>query len=117
MRIEYLTDEELSGALAEFLRVLRPGGLLATKDADIGLWLFSPGDPTLLWRAWAAASQTVQPLRGCMRTRTLRRWFEKTGLTETWQRATLSEIWAPLNPAQQQYIGAQLTLFVRKRSK
>lgn len=106
--LEYLDDEALSRAFAEFMRVLVPGGILATKDADPGLWLFSPGDPTLLWRAWTAASHVAQNFRGCLRTRALRRWFEKTGLTDTWQRATLIEIWAPLQAAQRHYIGAQL---------
>lgn len=105
--LEYLDEESLNFALSEFFRILIPGGILATKDADPGLWLFSPGDPTLLWRAWEAGSKVSQNFRGCLRTRALRRWFEKAGLIETWQRGTLSEIWAPLNPAQRQYIGGQ----------
>jgi SAM-dependent methyltransferase len=106
--LEYLDDEELSRALAAFVRILRPGGVLAVKDADGGLWLFSPGDPTMLWRAWSAATRVAENFRGCLRTRTMRRWFEKAGLTDTWQRGTLSEIWAPLEPVQRQYIGGQL---------
>ena len=106
--LEYLDDEELSRALAEFVRILRPGGMLAVKDADAGLWLFSPGDPTLLWRAWSAGSRVAGNFRGCLRTRAMRRWFEKAGLTDTWQRGSLSEIWAPLSSAQRQYIRGQL---------
>ena len=106
--LEYLDDEELVRALAEFLRILRPGGILGTKDWDPGLFLFSPGDPTLSWRAWAAGSQVAPNFKGCLRTRSLRRWFEKAGLTDVWQRATLSEIWAPLEPVQNAYIGGQL---------
>jgi arsenite methyltransferase len=55
--LEYLSDADLSLTVVEFRRVIRPGGLVAIKDADPGLWLFSPGDPTLLWRMWAAVSQ------------------------------------------------------------
>jgi arsenite methyltransferase len=106
--LEYLDDEALSRALAEFVRILRPGGLLSVKDADGGLWLFSPGDPTMLWRTWSAATRVAENFRGCLRTRTMRRWFEKAGLSDTWQRGTLSEIWAPLEPAERQYIGGQL---------
>src|SRR5262249_30431910 len=46
--LEYVSEEELTFALDEFRRIVRPGGLIAIKDADPGLWLFSPGDPTLL---------------------------------------------------------------------
>ena len=106
--LEYLDDEELVQALEEFLRVLRPGGVLGTKDWDPGLFLVYPEDPTLLWRAWAAGSQVARNFNGCLRTRSLRRWFEKSGMTGVWQRATLSEIWAPLQPAQRLYIGGQL---------
>lgn len=105
--LEYLNDEELSSALANFVRVLRPGGILAVKDADAGLWLFSPGDPTLLWRAWSAGSRVAGNFRGCLRTRAMRRWFERAGLADTKQRGWLSEIWAPLSPAQRQYVGGQ----------
>ena len=32
---QYLTDEEVATALAEFKRVVRPGGLIVVKDADL----------------------------------------------------------------------------------
>jgi len=104
----YLDDGALAGALVEFARVLRPGGLAAIKDADGGLFLFSPGDPTLLWRQWEAASRVSAPFRGCLRSRTMRRWLEQIGFVDVWQRGTLSEIWAPLEPIQRQYIAHQL---------
>ena len=107
--LEYLDDQQLTIALAEFVRVLRPGGMVAIKDADPGLWLFSPGDPTLLWRAWEAGSRVAVNFRGTLRARTMRRRLDQAGLTDTWQRATLSEIWAPLQPVQRQYIAGQLT--------
>jgi ubiquinone/menaquinone biosynthesis C-methylase UbiE len=107
--LEYLNDEELMRALAEFDRVLKPGGIISMKDADGGLFLFSPGDPTLLPRAWAAATEVSQNFRGCLRTRSMRRWFERAGFVDIWQRGTLSEMWAPLTPVQHQYIGGQLT--------
>src|SRR5262249_28881445 len=104
----YLDDEDLAPALAEFRRVVRPGGLVAVKDADPGLWLFSPGDPTLLWRAWEAAGRVSAPFRGCFRARTMRRRLERLGLTDVWQRATPSEVWAPLRPVQRRYVAQQL---------
>jgi ubiquinone/menaquinone biosynthesis C-methylase UbiE len=107
--LEYLSDEDVSTAIAEFRRVVRPGGLVAIKDADPGLWLFSPGDPTLLWRMWEAVSRISAPFRGTLQhTRTMRRRLERAGMVDVWQRATLSEIWAPLRPVQRQYIAHQL---------
>ena len=106
--VEYLDDEQLSISLAELLRVVRPNGTIAIKDAEAGLWLFSPGDPSLLGRTWEAASHVAINFRGTLRMRTMRRWFEKAGMTDVWQRATLTEIWAPLEPVQRTYIGGQL---------
>jgi hypothetical protein len=84
------------------------GGLAALKDPDPGLWLFAPGDPTLLPRTWAAAGRVSTAFRGCFRTRTLHRRLEQLGLVDVWQRATLSELWAPLRPVQRRYLGQQL---------
>lgn len=106
--LEYLSDTDLAIALAELRRVVRPGGLIAIKDADPGLWLFSPGDPTLLLRTWEAASQISPPLKGTLRMRTMRRWLERLGLVAVWQQGTLCEMYAPLAPMQRQYIGRQL---------
>jgi SAM-dependent methyltransferase len=106
--LEYLSDEALPTTLAEFRRVVRPGGLIAIKDPDPGLCLFSPGDPTLLLRTWAAISHVSAPLHGTLRARTMRRRLERLGLADVWQRATLSEIWAPLQPVQRRYIGRWL---------
>jgi ubiquinone/menaquinone biosynthesis C-methylase UbiE len=107
--LEYLSDSEVSTAVAEFRRVVRQGGLVAIKDVDPGLWLFSPGDPTVLWRMWAAVSEISAPFRGTLyHTRTMRRRLEQAGFVDVWQRATLSEMWAPLRAVQQEYIAHQL---------
>jgi ubiquinone/menaquinone biosynthesis C-methylase UbiE len=106
--LAYLADDELPTALAEFRRVVRPGGLVAIKEAEGRLWMFSPGDPAILWRAWEAAGRVAAPFRGTLRSQTWRRWLERAGLVDVWQRATLSEIWAPLRPIERQYIAHQL---------
>ena len=108
--LEYLSDDELPTALAELRRVVRPGGLIANKDFDGRLWMVSPSDPALLCRAWEAAGRVAAPYRGTRRAQTMRRWLEQAGLAEVWQRATLSEIWAPLRPVQRQYIAQWLML-------
>jgi len=38
----------------------------------------------------------------------MRRRLERLGLVDVWQRATASEIWAPLRPVQHRYIAQQL---------
>ncbi len=42
---QYLTDDELATTLAEFRRVVRPGGLVAIKDSDGELSRLAPGPP------------------------------------------------------------------------
>jgi len=106
--LEYLADVELARALAELRRVVRPGGLVAIKDSEGGLWMFAPGDPGLLPRAWAAGARVSAPFHGTLRARTARRWLERAGLLDVWQRATLVEMWAPLRPVQRQYIARWL---------
>jgi len=106
--LEYLADDAYGAALAEFRRVVRPGGLVAVKDSDPGLFLFAPGDPGLLLRTFVGLAPVGPPFPGILRTRTTRRWLERLGLEHVWQRATLSELWAPLTPIQWQYVGRQL---------
>jgi arsenite methyltransferase len=106
--LEYLLDGEFATALAEFRRVVRPGGLVAVKDADPGLFLFAPGDPGLLLRTFVALAAVGPPFAGGLRARTTRRWLERLGLVDVWQRATLSELWAPLTPVQRHYLGRGL---------
>lgn len=45
---EYLTDDELRQMLAEFRRVVRPGGMVAIKEWDNTGQLLLPGPPLLL---------------------------------------------------------------------
>lgn len=45
---EYLTDDELRQMLAEFRRVVRPGGMVAIKEWDNTRQLLLPGPPLLL---------------------------------------------------------------------
>ncbi len=49
-------------AIAEMRRVLRPGGLLAVRDADYGGFLWAPADPAL--DRWNAAYHRLARLNG-----------------------------------------------------
>lgn len=102
---QHFADEDLPGVLAELARVVRPGGLVAVKDADMSLWRLAPADPLLvaaLARAGLRAPGTSahRETQGSLRGRTLRRWLERAGLERVWQRTDLVERWQPLRPVE-----------------
>lgn len=108
--LQYLTDPEMATALQEFRRVVRPGGLVAIKEIDLGLVLFGPADPALLWHMVDAGRETER-IRGLLRGRELRQWLVEAGLVNVWQRATLDEHRAPLRPVERQLFGTFLSYF------
>lgn len=102
--LQYLpSQEEMLGALREFRRVTRPGGLVATKEIDLGLLLFSPLDPHLFPCLLAALDWPH-----LLRARGQRRWLEQVGLVDVWQRTTLIERWAPLPSAERAFLTESL---------
>lgn len=104
--LQYFADDELPAVLAEFRRVVRPGGVVAVKDVDMQLWRVHPADPLLISHL-SDASLRHNPgdaqSRGSVRGRALRRWLERAGLVDVWQRTTLIERWAPLRPVERQF--------------
>jgi ubiquinone/menaquinone biosynthesis C-methylase UbiE len=101
---QYFTDEELAQTLAEYRRIIRPGGLVAIKEYDACLERWRPGDPAVRWKLLAARAQEETPggvqVRGMLRAGVLRRWLERAGLEQVWQRTVPIERWAPLKPAE-----------------
>ncbi len=101
-------NEELPSVLAELRRVVRSGGLVAVKDLDTNLLRFYPADPFLIFHlsesGLCAERETAESI-GSLRGRELRRWLERSGLTEVWQRTTLIERWAPLRAVERQLFG------------
>jgi len=101
---QYLTDAELGTALAELRRVVRPGGLVAIKEADAGFLRVAPAPPSLLlhWFEARARAGMVQAVGG-VRAAVLPGWLRRAGLENVWRRGTLIERTAPLDPSARQF--------------
>ena len=106
--LQYFPDREVTNVLAELGRVVRPGGLVAVKDVDMHLVRLFPADPFLvshLCEVSIRGSEATAQSLGSLRARELRRWLERAGLTDVWQRTTLIERWAPLRPVELRFWG------------
>ncbi|PZM09834.1 SAM-dependent methyltransferase [Rhizobium tubonense] len=101
--IQYLNDEELTRAIKEFRRVVKPGGLVAVKEVDISVWQYQPLDPKLTWRLLDALSDDVQ-MSGAMRGTRVSAWFRAAGLEKVSAITTLAERRQPLRPVEREYI-------------
>ncbi|MFN8493272.1 MAG: class I SAM-dependent methyltransferase [Caldilineaceae bacterium] len=94
---QYLTSDELDRAIAEFVRVTKPGGVIAIKEADVTCWQFYPVDSKLLWRLLDAgvktgSTQAIGSLRGWE----LLKWIRSHGIEVTLRETTLVERLSPL---------------------
>jgi len=108
---QYFGDEDLPAVMAELRRVVRPGGLVAVKDVDMNLLRLYPADPFLVFHLSEVslrAERVNAESRGSLRGRELRRWLERSGLTEVRQWTALIERWAPLRPVERQFFGEWL---------
>jgi arsenite methyltransferase len=102
---QYLSDDELGVALAEFRRVVRPGGIVALKEANAAIWNVAPGGPGPMWRALEGTRSINRQVHGMLRTPELRRWLEAAGYDEVWQQTLICERWAPLRASERQFHG------------
>ncbi|MBB3559883.1 ubiquinone/menaquinone biosynthesis C-methylase UbiE [Rhizobium sp. BK512] len=101
--VQYLSDVELTQAIAEFRRVVKPGGLVAVKEVDISVWQYQPQDPKLMWRLLDALSDDVQ-MSGAMRGTRVSAWFRAAGLENVSAITTLAERRQPLTSVEREYI-------------
>nr|WP_244598558.1 hypothetical protein [Rhizobium tubonense] len=74
-----MSDEELTHAIMELCRVVKPGGLVAVKEVDISVWQYQPRDPKLTWRLLDALSDDNQ-MSGAIWERACGPGFERRGL-------------------------------------
>jgi ubiquinone/menaquinone biosynthesis C-methylase UbiE len=103
--LQYFTDDDLLVVLGELRRVVRPGGLVAVKDVDMQLVRLHPAEPFLVAHLSEVSLRDASlgpESRGSLRGRELRRWLERAGLEQVWQRTTMIERWAPLRPVERQ---------------
>jgi arsenite methyltransferase len=100
----YLSDAELEKALAEFRRVVKPGGLVAIKDVDLAVTRVNPAPTGFFWHFLEATQDISVQIHGALRSQTLKRWLERAGFAAVWQQTTLIERWAPLRPVDHLYI-------------
>lgn len=100
---QYLSDEQLTAAIGEFRRVVKPGGLVAVKEVDISVWQYQPQSPKLIWRLLDLLSDDVQ-LSGAMRGTRVPSWFRAAGLENVTAVTTLAERHQPLRPVERDYI-------------
>ena len=107
---QYLTDDELATALAEFRRVVRPGGLVAVKESDLIRVL--PAPPGLvLHHLELTAKGGNRQRQGVLRNATLPDWLRRAGLGSVQRRTTLMPRAAPLPPATRQLCRSYLGMY------
>ena len=104
---QYLSADEFRTALGEFRRVVRPGGLVSVKDTTSHEYCSLP--PFLLSRLKATIGMVDDPTgqqwsAWIVRTPLLRRWLERAGLENVWQRGIMIERWAPYESVERQLL-------------
>lgn len=109
---QYLTGDELVTTLAEFRRVVRPGGIVALKDYDATVPRFLPAPANSVTHLCEAVAHSgVTQYMGILRTPALGMWLRRAGLNDVWTRTTLVERSAPLGPPERQLWGDGFTYF------
>ncbi|OKI00835.1 hypothetical protein A6A06_18150 [Streptomyces sp. CB02923] len=97
--LQHLDDGQLTRALRELSRVVRPGGLVAVQVPDAASVTVRPGDPFVFLDFLRAAAPSCAYARQLLRGRDLHRWLRETGLASVHQHTTVIEHLAPLEPA------------------
>ncbi|MFD6966978.1 class I SAM-dependent methyltransferase [Streptomyces sp. NPDC059979] len=103
--VQYFDDRQLEVALAEMMRVVRPGGIVAVKELDAHLITARPADPYLFSDFFRAAGRTPGYARQLLRSRELYRRLRRAGLTAVRQQTVVIEHYAPLAPAAREFYG------------
>ena len=102
----YFTPDTLAPLLIDLNRVVRPNGVVASKESDGRMIVFYPMPTTP--DHYAPILYLDQLIPGAMDTRGLHHHFRRSGLTDATHRTVLIERWAPLSAADHTYIGTLL---------
>lgn len=109
--MQYLTEEEFHQMAAEFLRVLRPGGLLAIKEFDVTPFQLGPLEPELIWR-WLAARRQYEQVLGAQHALCFRKWLSEVGFTVGTHKTYVGEDQHPLTEYQLAFHRGGLRFFL-----
>jgi arsenite methyltransferase len=110
--MQYLTEEEVDGAIKELSRVVRPGGLVALKDYDATCQQFLPLPYALcLHRYEAMARAGNLNNQGLLRTPYLSQYMRAAGLVEVRQKPTLMVRFSPLRDVEKKFFSDHLRFF------
>jgi arsenite methyltransferase len=109
---QYLTKTEFREMLAEFKRVLKPGGILAVKDGDITALQIFPIPSPLLWRLLSAwAQRGDQQAIGLLGSLKISRYAVEAKFSHVSRRVTVIHRSAPLREEEAQFVGGLITFF------
>jgi arsenite methyltransferase len=111
--LQYLSDAELSTALDEFIRVVRPGGSIIIKDSDFSAVLLGT-NPRTFWH-FIEAAQT-HPQFGALATAYLRtvrlpQLLRQSNIEVIRQKTFMSEWRQPLRPVDRAYLETSMPLY------
>jgi ubiquinone/menaquinone biosynthesis C-methylase UbiE len=103
---QYLTDEALVQSLHEFKRVVRPGGRIVIKDADLSANLHAP-ESMAYWQLMAKARthpKYATWINGAFRTIHLPDWFRHCGISLVSYQTFIAEWRYPIPEAALPYL-------------
>jgi SAM-dependent methyltransferase len=109
---QYLGASDRSAALGEFLRVLKPAGLLAIKDGDLTGLQIAPVPPLVLWRlldAWARSGD--RQATGMIESIKIDSHVRDRGFMHVSRHVTFIERVAPLRISEMQFIAGLIAFF------
>ena len=100
---QYLDDAQFQAALTEFVRVVKPGGLIAIKEWDATAWHFGPFPSEAILRLKVSG---IEQLKGVLRPVGFAATFRILGLEEIASYTILSERRYPLTAAETRFFRA-----------